>query len=93
MAAIEGKVVNIPRNTEITGYTIKYDDGSEKQVDEAIIIYKLDDTGVSVERNGDFQVTIGALISLAVMINSMGLNVERIVHDAINNISSGGKEN
>lgn len=93
MAAIEGKVVNIPRNTEITGYTIKYDDDTEKQVDEAIIIYRLDDTGVSVERNGGFQVTMGALISLAVLINSMGFDAERIVHDAINNISSGGKEN
>lgn len=87
---IDAEMKSTPRETDIVGYTIKYSDGSIKELEEGVLIYKDNSNvntethrGIAMEFNSDMSFNIEALMCHAVSMQSAGLNAKKIVADGI----------
>lgn len=94
-----GKMKAIPRETNIVGYSIKYSDGSVKELDKAIIIYEDNNgvdmetaRGVALEQNGGIGFTIQAFMCHSVNIKTAGLNAQKIMNDGLAMILGDGEK-
>lgn len=94
---ITGELTSVPRESDITGFVIKYDDGTEKFVKDGLIIYEnaAENTDISkslgIERNGSNLFTATSLMCLGATVHAFGLDAVKLVQKGIEMINNKGE--
>lgn len=73
----------LPRESTIDGYTIKYSDGTTKEIQEGTLIYIPKDADISIETNTKNELYIKGFMAYAISVDGINFDAIKLVENAL----------